>query len=325
MALIGVAVIASDASAAPEADPIALATDDLAFRAAISDALAPSGMLVRLAPDTAPAQIADITAASREIADREHAAATVWFVFVAEGAMLIVYDRGVDRLLVRSLPYGAPLSAAQAAEAARMTRTMLRALRVTEPEPPHPDVVAPAIREPIEPVVVVAAAPRLLAIDVDAGVRMRGPGSTAVIAGALSVVWRPDRLGLALTARFAPAADVDGTLMGRISDQSLAASARLPIRVAPHVDVTAAAGLALHLVDLRGTLGTQTIENRRFDPAIRAGVAATYELGPTIAVGVEVSSDWLVRRQTYEAGAEEVVTIPRIQVAAGLVLTARIL
>jgi hypothetical protein len=321
-----VATAATDARAVPDRplEPIAVASDDPAFRAAVSDALAPAGMIVRITGDAAPAAITDMTAASRAIAEREHAMATVWLVFVGAGATLIAYDRGVDRMLVRSLPYGAPLSAAQAAEAARMTRTMLRALRTPDSDllPPHADDT-PAVVEPVA--VIARPTPTLLAIDVDGGVRVRGPGSSTAIAGALSVIWRPDGLGIAATARFAPSSEVTGTLMGRISDQSVALTARMPLRVAPRIDVAASAGAALHFVDLNGTLGDKSISELRFDPAIRVGLAATYELGPTIAVGLGVSLDSLLRRQTYQAGTEEVAAIPLVQLSAGILVTARIL
>jgi len=330
----GVVMFATAAVAAPE--PIVVVSEDAAFRSALSAALAPAGMVIRIANDTPPS-IADITSASRQLAEREQATSTVWLVFVGDGATLIAYDRGVDRVLVRSLPYAAPLSAPQAAEAARMTRTMLRALRVTPDSdllPPSAEA-APAVRAKAQaqtyeqaiapPAIAPPSAPRTLAIDVDGGVRMRGPGSDATLTGALGVIWRPDRLGIALTARFAPASDLTGAVMGRISDHSIAVTARLPLRVAPRIGVAATGGLAIHRIALDGTLGTEQVRDRRLDPAMRLGLVATYELSPAIALGFGMSADWLLRRQTYEAGPDEVLAVPLIQVAAGVVLVARIL
>src|SRR5262245_35190955 len=98
--------------------------------------------------DVAPPTIADLAAESRRLADREHATATVWLMPATSGATLVTYDRHVDRLLVRELPYPSPLSATQAAEAARMVRTMLRALRVTSDPDQAPPVAAGPPQQP---------------------------------------------------------------------------------------------------------------------------------------------------------------------------------
>lgn len=311
------------------ADPqvIVLASADPAFRTALDEALAPTGLRVLFANDAPPAGIGDLTSASREIADREHATATVWLLFAADGgATLVAYDRSADRVLVRSLPYASPLDAAQAAEAARMARTMLRASSIPDPDPP-PRVVT---KEPVVPAIVTLAPPsppHTLAIDVDLGVRLRGPGTTAAATGALAVTWRPDRLGLTLGGRFSPSAEVrTEAFMGQISDQSLALSARIPLRASRQITVAGTVGLAIHVVDLKGDLGVERIDDRRFDPAARVGMSATYALGPSISVGIAVSADWLLLRQTYETATEVVVlTVPVIQLSTGVLLTARIL
>jgi len=312
-------------------EPIVVATPDIGFRDALSDALAPAGMEIKAADDAPPDTIANIQGASRALADREGASATVWLVLASDGTTLVVYDRGVDRILIRSLPYTQVLTAAQAAEAARMTRTMLRALRVTpdlDLQPPSA-IEAPAVRARaatpiVQPIVTPQSA--VLAIDVDGGARVRGPGTTLAPTAALSAIWRPQRLGLAVAVRLAPAADVrEAMVVGRISDQSLAVLARLPLQAGPAITLAGTAGVALHLVELDGELADTPLHHRGFDPAARVGLTATYALRPTIGIGLAVSADCLLRRQSYVADVESVLDVPWVQGAAGIVVTARIL
>jgi len=322
--VITVWVVALITPAHADPETILVISSDPAFQAGVTEVLAPEGMVVRVGTDPTPS-IGDVATASRTITDREHAIAMVWLLFVDQGATLIVYDRGVDRVLVRSLSYGSPLDDAQAAEAARVTRTMLRALRVEDPRPPPPPPSRPP--PPPEPrlVVVSPPPPSRLAIDLDGGVRMRGPGTTAAPAGALGVIWFPDRLGLVLVARLAPSATLDGMLSGRISDQSLSVLGRLPLSVTDRIAVATTVGGAVHRIALTGTLDGADVSDTRYDPALRGGLMGGYALNPTIGLGLGVSADWLLRRQTYEVGASEVLTVPIVQVVVGVVLSARIL
>jgi hypothetical protein len=318
-------VIAFATVAVPAAaDTLLVISDDPAFRSAVVTAVAPDQMSVRVADVPTPS-LETIAQASRDASQREHADAAAWLLAAGQGATLIVYDRNVDRVLVRSLPYTGKLDAAQAAEAARITRTMLRALRVVDdaaPARPPPS--------PKPPIVMVAApppppAPTRLAIDLDGGVRVRGPGATATPVGTLGVIWRPDQLGVALAVRYAPPAELDGMFVGEISDHSIAALARLPLHAAPRIDVIATAGLAVHRIVLEGTLDGMTQDDHRLDPAARIGVAGSVALNPTIGLGISMSADWLLRRQTYETTTTTILTVPVIQVGFGVVLIARIL
>jgi len=319
-----VVALATPAHAAPAStEPIVLASEDRAFEAALRDALAPAGMTLILVRDASPAAIGDFVGASRALADREHATSTVWLIAAREGATLVAYDRDVDRVLVRTLPYRPPLDASQAAEAARTVRTMLRALRVTPDSdlaPPHAEDAA-AVRARSG-----AIDRTLLALDVDAGVRVNGPGAVAAPTGGLTVIWRPEALGVAASARFAPAADVaTSAITGRISDESFAVAARYPRWVAPEIELAGSAAAAVHIVRLHGQVATGGIDKLRLDPAARLGITATYALGRVLGVGIGMSSDVLLRRQQYTVGDDRVLTVPRVQVSAGVVFTARIL
>ena len=303
------------------ADTLLVISTDPAFASAVDAAVSPDKVSVRSA-DLATPSLETIAVASRDATTREHADAAAWLVF-AGGSTLIVYDRTVDRMLVRSLPYASPLDAAQAAEAGRVTRTMLRALRIAEvpmvrPPPPVAVVVTPPPPPP-------PPRPGVLAVELDGGVRVRGPGATAGPLATLGVIWHPDRLGLAVALRLAPAAELDGAFVGQISDHSLAATLRLPLRAARRTEAIATAGLALHRVALEGMLDGSPRVEVRFDPAARFGIAGLIALGPAVRVGASVSVDWLLRRQAYAAGETQVLSVPPVQVGVGLVLVARIL
>src|SRR5436190_14719980 len=111
--VLGVAATAG----AREGEPVVWVGADAAFADALDDALVPSGMqVIGLGILDAPS-LADLSARSRELADRQHAVATLWLLAASSGTTLVAYDRRVDRLLVRELPYRLPLSVTQAAEA----------------------------------------------------------------------------------------------------------------------------------------------------------------------------------------------------------------
>ncbi len=192
----------SEALAAPEV--VVVASSEATFRAALQDALAPTGMEVVAVGDEPPS-VAELSVTARAIADREHASSTVWLIAAADKTTLVAYDRDVDRVLVREVPYVIPLTAAQAAEIARMARTMLRALRVTpELDLPLPRVAearversrvdVPAVaRVDVAPIVRVGQ----LAISGGGGVRVGAAANDAGIDGRLGVCSGSVSAGLA--------------------------------------------------------------------------------------------------------------------------------
>lgn len=304
---------------------IVVAADDPAFRGALVEALAPAGMtVIVVASQPAPAAVGELAAASRALCEREHATATVWLTPSATGATLVTYDRDRDRLLVRDLPYGPPLSAFQAVEAARTARTMLRALRITpdDDRPPPLAADAPEIRE---------SAPLrdrpLLAAGGIAGYRVRAPGND--VGGDVIAIVRPDALGVAAIGEFSPSLALRGAFDGHAYDATAALVARWPLRVPPlggRIRVVPMAGAALHFVRLTGALtgdlaDMQHLHGTRVDPAIRVGGAMTYRVGSSLDVGLAVSLDALVQRQRYVVESEEVLEIPRVQAMFGAIAT----
>lgn len=314
---LAVAAVAAVAAAADARDgePIVFVGADAAFASALDDALLPAGMNVVPIGVLAAPSLADFAARSRELADREHSGGTVWLLPAQNGATLVAYDRSVDRLLVRELPYRLPLSATQAAEAARMVRTMLRALRVTPDSDLAPPPVAPS--GPPQP---------LVAASLGVGAWFAAAGADSTLAGSLTVAWRPYGLGAAITGMLAPSADVmTVTFDGQVSDIVVAAEARKAVLLPPSIRVTPAAGIALHVLTLTGAFGGGSeLTSRRYDPALRLGVTAGYALPRNLEVGLAVSADCLLQRQRYEVASEEILVIPRLQVVTGIVVGLRL-
>jgi hypothetical protein len=307
-------LVAASVAEARSGEPIVVVGDDAAFAAALDDALLPAGLDVLGSGSVTAPSLAELPARSRELADREHASATVWLLPSPTGATLVAYDRGVDRLLVRELPYRLPLSAPQAAEAARMVRTMLRALRVAEEDQPPPPPVVSAPNEP------------LLAASVGAGAWFAAPGADTALAAYAAVAWRPDALGAAVSVLAAPDASVmSATFAGQVRDIVLAAEARRALALPPSIRVTPAAGASLHLLQLRGAFGGGgTLTSRRYDPAVRLGVTATYDLARSVEAGLAVSVDYLLQRQRFVGASEEILVVPRFQVVTGIVVGLRL-
>jgi hypothetical protein len=308
--------------AQPVSESIVLAGSDPVFQSALDEAVAPAGLGVIRAGDVTAPSLGALSTASRELADRLHATATVWLIASPSGVTLVTYDRERDRLLIRELPFDLPLSATHAAEAARIARTMLRAIR-TSPDidqPPPTVEDAPKLRAEVS-----APSQRKLAVSALVGGRFGAPDGDLV--GQLAVVWRPDRLGFAISGALAPSADVTSSaFMGTVLDVAVAAVARLPILIAQGVRVTPVTGLALHTLRLHGSLSTdQPIRDRQFDLAWRGGGALTYRLGRDLDVGIGVTVDILLNRQHYEAGDVQVLIVPRLQALIGALVTFRVL
>ena len=315
--------------AAAPAESIVVAGDDAAFRGALSDAMASANIaIVTRAQASAPA-LTELARESRALADDAGATATVWLVVAPEQATLVTYDRGVDRMLVRALPFATPLSPEHAAEAARMARTMLRALRIT----PDTDLPVPLASEAPATHVALASHVRTadptLAASVGFGMRLGAPGSDVALDANATIVWRPDALGVALGGSYTPAEDVASTTFsGLVRDEAIIALARLPMSPRDgRVKLVALAGGAAHVITIRGTptAGEMATSATRVDGAAMGEVIAGYALDPTVDVGIAVSGACLLDRQRFLSGTTEVLVIPRIQLVAGLAITMRFL
>lgn len=301
---------ASVARADEAADPVVIvASSDAAFVAALEDLVV---FQVRAIGDVPVPALGELAAQSRRLADTRRGSATVWLTPATTGATLVVYDRTADRFLVRELAYALPLTATQAAEAARMARTMLRALRAPDDEA----AIAASVRVP-PPMSPREPSPRVAAT-FGAGAWFGAPESTATPHVSLSIAWRPHGLGAALTATVAPSAQLaTGGFAGSVRDTLLALEARYALRIAPAVRVAPSLGVALHLLALDGTFaGGPMVDSSRVDPAIRGGAILTVALSRVLDVGLAVSADCLLVRQRYEAGSERILLVPRVHVLA---------
>lgn len=327
--VLAVTLVAADAFGSPAPEVVVLASSDEAFRVALHDALAPTGMNVIVTSDQPPT-VAELSIVARQVAEREHATSTVWLIFASDRTTLVTYDRDVDRVLVREVPYRTRLDPTQAAEVARMARTMLRTLRVT----PELDLPLPRVQEArVERAHAAELVPRpreprvhRFAASVGANVRVGAATGDAGFDGRLSVLWRPDVVGLGLQLNVATRADVaTAKFNGRVSDDSVAVTVHMPLLTGPNVHVLGFTGLAFHAVALDGMLGTQGVSMMRFDPAIRAGIIANYEIGRSLDAGIGMSADALLRRQMYSSGPSEILVVPVLQLTTGFIVTVRFL
>ncbi len=318
-------VIALTSVAQAEVDRVVVAASDRVLVSALGDAFAPSGTIVIAVSDTPPAAISELTTMSRTVAEREHAGAVVWLLVDQEGATLVAYDRKVDRVLVRPLPYAPPLSAAGAAETARAARTMLRALAIAD-EPERPVVV---VAPPDTATVTVPVAPRPwsnISALAGFGGRYGRLGEDGVVEIQLAAVWRPDALGVVAMTSLSPRASLSNpAFMGNVSDDSFALAARIPFAINPKIGVAGLAGPALHAVRVDGTQGAEEVSALRFDLAFRVGAGGAYAVSDRIDVGLGVSMDTLLRRQRYEVAGGQVLVMPRLQVSVGLQIAVRLL
>jgi hypothetical protein len=312
--IIALVLVATTAADAREREPIVLVGADAAFHAALDDALVSAGMTVVAVGMLDAPSLADLSGRSRELADQHRASATVWLLPASAGATLVAYDRKVDRLLVRELPYPLPLSATQAAEAAVMVRTMLRALRIEGESDVTPAPIAPPL--PPSP---------WLAASVGAGAWFAAPGSDQSPAANVTITWRPRGLGVALSGLMAPSADVMSvSFEGQVRDTVIAAEVRYAVALAPAVYVIPGVGPALHVVRLAGAFGPGELASLRFDPAIRLGATGVYALRGGIDIGMAVSADCLLVRQKYEIASDEILVVPRLQIVTGVFVGLRL-
>jgi len=338
---LGLLLLAAVARAAPP-ETVVVVSDDAGFARAVDDAFRAAGIVTLQVADRAEPTITDLTGASRRLADREHATAAVILIF-GEDATLIAYDRGVDRALVRVLPYRGPLDARESAEAAHMARTMLRALRVT-PEldlpPPHPQealairaqtaaaqLAAPtAVSGAASDAAPGAADPGVIAVGLGGGLRAGAPGAAAGASGSVQLIWRPDAVGLAVTASLARAAAVDAAAFtGTASDAVGALTARLARRPAPRWWLAGEAGAALHRVHVVGSLSGTRVDVARYDPAIRIGGVAMFVVSRRFSAGLAAWADGLLLRQEYQVANQRILDVPVAQITVDVTVIARVL
>lgn len=311
-AVLASVLAAHDARGDDAGDPIVVVVAaDPAFLEATTDAFVTSRIRgVGALPTPA---LGELAAESRRLATAHVAVSTIWLSAASSGATLVTYDVAADRFLVRELPYSLPLTATQAAEAARMVRTMLRALRSSNDD----SIVTAATPVGVEP-----PAPRapIFVASLGAGAWFAAPEAYATPQTWLAIAWNPRGLGVSVSAAFAPAANLDvGMFHGDVRDVVVAADVRMALRAAPSVWVTGGVGIATHVVSFGGAFeGSDRIEHTRLNPAARVAVSTTVELPRAIDVGLAVSADTLLQRQRYEAGAERILLVPRVQLMTGL-------
>jgi len=318
---------------AAHGETIVVASSDPGFISALTAALDSSGLAVTPAQPAWRGEITDLTGDARALADASHASATIALVFGSADATLVAYDRALDRVLLRVLPFRAPLTDAQSAELASAARSMLRALRVTPDVdlPPPRASEAAAIREHAAAAAIAvpapASAPRddLLALELGAGARFGAVGAAASEEAALGIVVRPDAAGGVVSASVAPSASVTGAFMGTVAETSLAASARLPLQLAARLSIATTAGIALHRIHLAGTTTSGAIDVIRYDPGLCAGVDLRYALRSGLEVGASASLEGLLRYQDYTVAGAQVLDVPAARVSLRLSVLARIM
>jgi hypothetical protein len=286
------------------ANTVVVSGGDEAFRSALADILVDADVV--LVDDATPV-LGELGLASRRLADDRGATAIVWLTATADGATLVTYDRTTDRFVVRELPFALPLAATQAAEAARMVRTMLRALRVEDvAEPPE---------QPVTVTTPATARAQQVIASAGIGAWIAAPGAAVTPQLTLAVAVRPHALGAALVATLAPAADVTTARFGGdVREVALAIEVRGGMRLTSDVVVSPAFGFALHVVELAGAVDDMPISSTRVNAALRAGLGVRRATGSRLVVGGDLSADCLLRRQSYETATERILVIPRVQV-----------
>lgn len=292
-----------------EEPTIVVVAGDATFEEALRDLLVVQQVRAIGALPSPP--LAELAAELRRIADANGAIGTVWLSPASGGATIVTYDRTADRFLVRELAYALPLTPTQAAEAARMVRTMLRALRSNDDEA----IAGSADRSDPQPIQRAAiTAPRFSA-GLGVGAWFAAPEAYATPQMTVSLAWRPHDIGALLTATFAPRAEVmTASFAGEVRDVVVAAEVRRALLLAPGVRVTPGVGLSVHMLVLEGAFsGGADIVSRRYDAAAHIGITTTVQLPYALEPGLGVSADLLLQRQRYEAGSERILIVPRVQ------------
>ncbi|HEX7699111.1 MAG TPA: hypothetical protein VF403_00230, partial [Kofleriaceae bacterium] len=83
--LATIVVLVARAAAQPVSESIVLAGSDPVFQSALDEAVAPAGFGVIRASDVTAPSLGALSTASRELADRLHATATVWLIASPSG------------------------------------------------------------------------------------------------------------------------------------------------------------------------------------------------------------------------------------------------
>jgi hypothetical protein len=207
---------------------------------------------------------------------------------------------------------------------------MLRALRLTpEVDLPVPRVEqARVARARLANAERRAAEPRRRRVAASAAAGLRAGAAAGAVGpeGRLGFAWRPDAPGLELQLSVGARSDLEAMgFVGRVADDSLAIAAHVPVLRKARLRLTGAAGVAVHGIRIEGRLGPEAVSILRFDPAIRMGFLAGYEVRRNLDAGIAMSADCLLLRQQYQVAGEALLVVPRLQVSIGLILKLGIL
>jgi hypothetical protein len=296
---------------------IVVVGDDPEFVSALELVMEGNNTGVKAIGERPTPALAELGPESRRLADGNQAIATVWLSPTAAGATLVTYDRSVDRFVVREVPYKLPLQQTQAFETARMVRVMLRAVRDRNDEgglgrglrSKHPTVEEPRF-----------------SASAGGGAWLATPEATAKAMATIALAWRPRGLGVAASAMLAPATELDlPAFQGDVSVWRVAIEARKALPLPRGVYLTPALGISLHHVTVEGTTGAiDTIDTRRFNPALTVGALVGTALPHRVELALALGADCLLRRQRYATETQEILSIPRIQVMMGVLVGIRL-
>jgi len=317
-------VCARLAAGVPVAATVALDGGGAQLEASLRAALAPLGMTVTVG-STSRAQ-ATISEPEDPGPRPEVERAPVWATVTVTpdpsgGATLSVAEPGTGRVMERRLRESPPFAPADAASIALMARTMLVALHA--PSNPEPSETTPHATEtwPAGP------AGSRFGAEVGAGARLlQRDGITAALAASFS--YDRANLGAALSFLVSPARAVSGAgFAGRLRDDAVALTLRLPFRAGPRFVIAPHAGLALHWARLSGTALAEAesgVSEHDLDPALRVGGRLSAAMTRHLVVAVWADADWLLRRQRYLFGQQRVAAVSRFQGVLGLTLGLRL-
>lgn len=313
---------------------LAIVDMDRTLEHAVETAVEPWSVQVVALASPAPGNTMPASAErARHIAGETDVGAVVWIAGSEASFALWLYDVDSRKVVVLELPAPPPYDEPTAAGVALTIKTLLRHSMVAPEQerlavPPPPPANANAEAHETPPVVAPRPAGARVALEMFAGVRVRGPVGQGLerrtgFAGYLVPASLGGAFGVGAALDSGSGVTVEEPdFVGSYRETTVALLGRAQFGLGSRASLSGNLGGALHLSALDGlpTGSAAAVHQRRINPSLEGALGVHVRVAGDLALGVAARASLLARRQRYLVGDVVVLELPLLELDVALQL-----